>query len=116
MVRQTSTRDTDLWPEVHRSSHCARAVWQRGHLNRMPGTSRSGAGAAERALQRELFLAWWPSSPSLLSPSLSGASQHGVHVVAQVDKQERRWLEEHVLSHLVLVSVFTAAYSQTEAT
>lgn len=34
------------------------------------------------------------SPPSLLSRSLSGASQHGVDVAAQVDTQERCWLGE----------------------
>lgn len=52
----------------------------------------------------------WPSSPSPLSfHSLSGASQHGVHVVAQVQRQERGGLGERVHGHLVLVSIFTAA-------
>lgn len=73
----------------------------------MPSTSRSSAAATQASTGEEAL-------PGVLVPV--SASQHGVHVVAQVDKQERRWLEERVLIHLVLVSVFTAAYSQTEAT
>lgn len=111
VVRQTSTQDTDLWPEVHRSSHC---------VPEQCGSVATSAGCPARAGLGQAGAAWASAAEGALpgvvaqlsitpEPALSGASQHGVHVVAQVDKQECRWLEEHVLSHLVLVSVFTAA-------
>jgi hypothetical protein len=69
------------------------AVWPLRQDAQHECRSSPGERADERC-RGSCFLAWWPRFPSLLSRSLSGASQHGVDCVAQVDKQERCWLGE----------------------
>lgn len=72
VVRQTSIQDEDLWPEVHRSSHCVPE--QCGSVATSTGCpARAGLVQQQprRALERKLFLACWSQSVPVSMESMS---------------------------------------------